>query len=178
VIYYSGCKADAEAHSTAHVRNTSADKHAEVGWHEYWNGNSHLWNLFWEVRIGSALIGDLGDAQGISCCPVIRFKVEYHSDTDNWHFYWDRNADGGFNRVGASGGEYAHFSHGIPMGETARKGNTATGASDHQWNLRFIGCVGCSQSAWTSSSTYSNTITNWHVEYPPNSETEYTVAKD
>jgi hypothetical protein len=176
----SGCKADAEAHSTVHVKNTAFTKFAEVGWHEDWacdTCSNHEWNLFWEVHDGQMIIGHLGNGADISCCQNARFKVEYQSGTDSWHFWWDQGANGGFVRVGDSDGQYAAFAHGIPMGETARRGGIPTGASDHQWDLKYAPCVGCSTQFWTLQTTYLDTITNWHrVEGP--TDHEYDIVKD
>ena len=168
-----------EAHSTAHVKNTSFDKWAEVGWHEGFGATSnvHLWNLFWEVGYGNVIICDLSCGPSVACCTWVGFKVASVANSTNWKFWADYGANGGFVQLGPSDGQNATFDHGVPMGETARHGGVGTGASDDHRQLQWKPCTNCSYGFWTSQVTYSkSTGFNWHRTYV--NVHHYLVEKD
>ena len=180
----SSCTDDAEAHSTAHVENTSFSKQAEAGWHESWSCNlagcHHVWNAFWEVQIGSTTYGGLEAGPGLpdpgSVADPYRWNVQYSSADDAWKFNYDPGANGGYIQFGPSNGQYAAFAHGYPMGETSRRGGASTGASDYLRVLKYSPCLGCTPAYWTDNTTWYDTISNWYRSRC--TLTSYKVLKD
>jgi hypothetical protein len=174
------CTADAESHSTAHVRNSTGDKFAEVGWEEHWHCPSgsctHNHNIFWEVKIGSTIIGHLHNGPHFACCGWYGFKVENVPGTLRWKFFFDPGANGGWIQVGPSDGQNADFGQGVPQGETARRGGSRTGASDEHSALARKNCDSCTMQDWTNNDFRSDDISGWHGERI--SDTRYEVVKD
>jgi hypothetical protein len=157
------CVRESEAHSTSHMRNSSGDKWAEVGYHEdFGPSSSHTFNAFWEVGYGDTIICDLGCGPSIACCDWAFFKVENVDGTQRWQFFFDWGANGGYTQIGPNAGEYAAFGQGIPMGETARRGGNATGALDDHRELEKKLCSTCNYTPWQSNFTYSDSISNYH----------------
>lgn len=168
----------AEAHSTAHVENSARDKFVEVGWHETetFIGNK-IWNIFWEVIIGSTRIGDLGNGPTVDCCAWVEFKIESVPGTLRWKFYYDYGNNGGYRQVGPDDGVGANFGEGILMGETARRGGNATGAADEHQGLKRKVCSSCDYNFWQNQfQAHPNEITNWH--YVKVNDHHYEVKKD
>lgn len=169
---------DAEAHSTAHMRNTSYDKWAEVGWHEDWQGAGHQHNAFWEVGYGDTVICDLGCGPLIGCCDWTKFKVLNVPGTSKWTFHLDYGANGNFVQIGPPGGQTAFFVNGIPMAETGRRGGSLTGALDHHKDLIYNSSPSDPPiwAAWPDTILSGDNITGWH--YRGIADDEYEVIKD
>ncbi|MEO8292073.1 MAG: hypothetical protein ABI635_02945 [Actinomycetota bacterium] len=160
------CLGRAEAHSTAHMRNTSFDKFAEAGWYEQWGPSaSHLFNAFWEIGIGDTIICDSSCGPAIAPGDHVIFKVENVDGTNRWKFFFDYGANGNYVRLGPSDGTNANFGHGIPMGETGRRGGNGTGALDAHRDLERKTCESCSYTSWSTNSTFQDNITNYHRAY-------------
>lgn len=173
------CHDDAEAHSTEHVKNSMVTKWAEVGWHEYWRQGAvwyHDFNIFWEVGTGDMIVGHLANGPDIACCQWLKFKVRNIENSNKWEFFYDPGANGNWIQVGPSGGQGATFGTGIPMGETARRGGTATGAADEHKGLLRKTCGSCNYNDWSDNTNFDNDISNWHANRL--SDTRYEVVKD
>ena len=154
------CTADAEVHSTVHMRNSSNDKFAEVGYHqEYGVGGTHNWNVFWEVKIGDVVTGHLNNGQSINCCVPIELKVVSDPGTNYWKF-WVKYNNGTWTQIGPSAGQPAGFNMGSPRGETARRGDN-TGASDEHKDLQRKMCGSCAWGNWGSNYLATNEIPGW-----------------
>jgi hypothetical protein len=175
----STCTAEAEAHSTAHMRNTSLDRGAEIGYVERWGPNSsHTFRVFWETYVGETFTNGSGFNAGraVACCSMTEFKVISIADTDKWTFFFDYGNSGTFTQLGPTDGAPAGFTHGIPMGETGRRGGTGTGAGDEHKNLEKKNCGSCAWINWRTNYQHADTISNWHYHYlDPN---HYEVVKD
>ena len=171
----SNCLGDAESHSTAHVRNAAFTKFAEVGWVEQWGaGLSHSFKFFYEVDIGSTILGGFSYGPVTSSGAWTGLKVLSTPGTDVWTFEVDWGLDGTWTQIGSFD---ATFNEGIPMGETGRRGGEGTGASDNHRALNYKLCNnGCPWNAWPTNYAYKDTISNWHGVFQ--SSNHYKVEKD
>jgi hypothetical protein len=181
------CSADAESHSTAHVRSRDNTKFAEVGWWVHWTaGGFHGWHAFWEGKVGSTFYGGLlsGGAYtgpAFACCGWSRFKITQSPAGDPfstvWKFWWDYNDDGTYDQLGPSAGQNLQFNSGIPLGETARTPGPTTGAFDHHKDLLWAPWSGgTGWLSWSNNTVFSDSMGNYHhVKY---ADDEYQVEHD
>lgn len=132
--------------------------------------------FFWEVDIGSTIVGHLDNGPAAACCAWVGLKVRNIEGTQKWEFFVDYGANGTFTQIGSSTGQDANFGQGIPMGETGRRGGTRTGAMDEHKELRRKLCGSCSYSGWSTNSASKDTLSNWHGVLI--NDTRYEVVKD
>jgi hypothetical protein len=158
--------------ATAHLKTFQGDKWAEVGYDDTLNGlNQEIWDVFLEAGINydQATCGPT-ESYFINPNQYVLFKVTNKPNTTNFNLYVDYGS--GWILLGSCDNS---FSHGTAMGETGRKGETATGARDDHKGLQYKNSAG----TWRSSSDIfvnQDTISNWH--YFKCTHTRYVVLKD